>query len=242
MEFAGRTALVTGATAGIGRSIAELLAAEGAHVLVSGRDAARAAQTVDAIVGAGGSARTVIADLTTERGVENLVAATDQDSVDVLVNNAGIYAFASALATDRAAFDAMVDINLRAPFFLTAALGERMVARGSGSIVNVTSVASQVGTATTAAYGATKAAMESLTRAWAAEFGPRGVNVNAVSPGPTHTHGTSTFADGLDASMQGFPAGRAARPEDIAKAVVFVAGSEYAHGTTVVVDGGMVAV
>lgn len=242
MEVQGRTALVTGATAGIGRATAELLAAQGAHVLVGGRDAARAAQTVDAIVGAGGSARPVIADLATVDGVEELVEATERDTVDVLVNNAGIYAFASALETDRTAFDAMVDINLRAPFFLTAALGQRMVARGSGSIVNVTSVASQVGTATTAAYGATKAALESLTRAWAAEFGPHGVNVNAVSPGPIHTDGTSMFADGLDASMQGFPAGRAASPEEIARAVVFLAQSDYAHGTTVVVDGGMVAV
>ena len=239
MDLQGKTALVTGATAGIGRATAEALAAEGAHVLVAGRDADRAEEVVASITADGGRARAVVVDLTAPDGVADLVAeATGSGPLDVLVNNAGVYAFASTPDTDREAFDAMFDLNVRVPFFLTATVGRQMAARGSGGIVNVSSVAAQLGTPTTAAYGATKAALESLTRSWATEFGPYGVNVNAVAPGPTHTRGTSAFRGGLEAMAKNTPAGRPGEPAEIAAAVVFLLRNDFAHGTTVVLDGG----
>ncbi|GAA4988457.1 SDR family oxidoreductase [Kineococcus glutinatus] len=240
MDLQGTTALVTGATAGIGRATAEALAADGAHVLVAGRDADRAAEVVEAIAAAAGRARAVTVDLTAPGGVDDLLErAGEHGPLDVLVNNAGTYAFLPTADTDRQTFDAMVDLNVRVPFFLTAAVGREMAARGRGKIVNISSVAAHVGTPSSAAYGASKAALESLTRSWATEFGPHGVNVNAVAPGPTHTLGTSAFRSGVEVMMKDSPAGRPAEPAEIAQAVLFLVRNDFAHGTTVVVDGGL---
>ena len=242
MDLAGKTAVVTGATAGIGRATAELLAAAGAHVVVAGRDADRAAEVVEAITAAGGRARAVVVDLAAPGGVEDLTARVLEDGpVDVLVNNAGIYNFASTPDTDQETFEAMFSVNVRVPFFLTARIGKEMAARGAGSIVNVSSIAAHVGTPTTAAYGASKAALEALTRSWATEFGPHGVNVNAVAPGPTHTPGTSAFRGGLEVMMKDSPAGRPAEPSEIAEAVVFLVRNAFTHVATIVIDGGVVA-
>lgn len=241
-----RTALVTGSTSGIGRATAVRLAATGAHVLVHGRDDARGKQVVEEIVAAGGAAELIVADLVTTDGVHELVRQVEQavGTPDVLVNNAGVYAFGPSVALDEAGFDAMFDLNVKALYFLSTALLPKMAARGSGSVVNITTAAAQLGVSYAAAYGASKAAVELLTRAWAAEHGPAGVRVNAVSPGPVITGGTAAFADGLRESTKGLPLGRPGLAEEVAAAVAFLAGSDAAFvcGASLAVDGGAAAV
>src|SRR4051812_37032839 len=172
-NLAGQRALVTGATSGIGRAVALQLARDGAEVVVHGRDAARGAETVEAITAAGGRARFVAADLGDPAALQRLVEAVGD--VDVLVNNAGFSWFGPTADLDVATFDAMFASDVRAPYFLVAAFAPKMAARGKGSTINVGSMAGQIGMARGAAYGATKAALSSMTRAWAAEFSPSGV-------------------------------------------------------------------
>jgi NAD(P)-dependent dehydrogenase (short-subunit alcohol dehydrogenase family) len=237
--------LVTGATSGIGRSIAEAFAREGADVIVAGRDASRAAEVVDAIETAGGTAVPAVADLSDSAGVESLLAAVQQRGpVDILVNNAGIYPFGQTAQTDHVVFDTVMATNLKGPYFLTAALAPQMAARGYGRIVNITTIAAHVGTPVTGLYGASKAALELLTKAWAAEFGPAGVTVNAIAPGPTRTPGTEPLGETLDALAKTFPVGRPAESEEITGAAVYLASesASFVHGATLVVDGGGLAV
>jgi NAD(P)-dependent dehydrogenase (short-subunit alcohol dehydrogenase family) len=154
----GQRALVTGATSGIGRAVALQLARDGAEVLVHGRDAGRGAQTVQEITAGGGNASFVAADLGEPAGAQRL--ADDVGEVDILINNAGMARWAPTAEFDGAAFDKMFTSNVRAPFFLVAALAPGMAARGHGSIVSVSSVAGGVGLVGGAAYGATKASLE----------------------------------------------------------------------------------
>ncbi len=236
------TALVTGATSGIGRATAEQLAAAGYDVVVSGRDADRGAQVVDAITAAGGTARFVAADLASADAASALAEAAGE--VDVLVNNAGIFPFAATHETDPAVLDETFIVNVYAPFALTAAIAPGMAARGGGAIVNLSTMVADFGLPGAAAYGASKAAIESLTRTWAAEYGPQGVRVNVVAPGPTRTPGTAPMGEGLDQLASTLPAGRPAEAEEIAAAIVFLATapSSYINGTTLAVDGGRTAV
>ncbi|GGL30112.1 SDR family NAD(P)-dependent oxidoreductase [Planomonospora parontospora] len=245
MQLTGSRALVTGATSGIGRAIAEAFGREGAHVLVAGRDAARAAEVVAGIAASGGTASPVIADLGAPGGVAALVeAAKAHGPVDVLVNNAGVYPVRGTAQTDEATFEATMNLNVRAPYFLTAALAPLMAAQGRGRIINISSIAAHLGTDNMGLYGASKAALELLTKSWAAEFGPSGVNVNAIAPGPTRTPGTAPMGAGLDEFTSGFPAGRPAVPEEIAGAAVYLAGpgAAFVHGATITVDGGRTAI
>src|SRR3981189_706897 len=161
----GQRALVTGATSGIGRAVALQLARDGAEVLVHGRDASRGAETVEEITDAGGKASFVAAALGDAADVQRL--ANEVGDVDILINNAGIALFAPTAEFEVSAFDKMFASNVRAPFFLVAAFAPRMAARRRGSIVSVSSMAGGVGLAGGAAYGATKASLEAMTRAWA---------------------------------------------------------------------------
>src|SRR6267142_3963923 len=172
----GQRALVTGATSGIGRAVALQLAREGAEVLVHGRNAARGAETVAEITAAGGKASFVAADLGDVADVQRL--ASEVGDVDILVNNAGIALFAPTAEFDVSAFDKMFASNVRAPFLLVAAFAPGMAARGRGSIVSLSSMAGGVGLVGGAAYGATKASLEAMTRAWAAEYSESGVRLN----------------------------------------------------------------
>jgi NAD(P)-dependent dehydrogenase (short-subunit alcohol dehydrogenase family) len=184
-DLHGLKALVTGATAGLGRAIAFQLARDGADVTVHGRDVARGVQTVEEIQLQGGRAHFVAADLNDAASVTRL--AKEVGDVDILVNNAGFAVWGPTETFEIASFDAMFAANVRAPFFLVSALAPGMVARGTGSIINISSMAGRLGLAGGAAYGATKAALASLTQAWAAEYSPRGVRVNAIAPGPIYT-------------------------------------------------------
>ena len=138
----------------------------------------------------------------------------------------------------------MLAINVTAPYFLVAALAPAMAARGQGAVVNVTTMVAEFGAAGMGLYGASKAALVLLTKSWAAEYGPAGVRVNAVSPGPTRTEGTAAMGEALDQLAAAGPAGRPGLPEEVAEAVVFLAGdgAGFVHGAVLPVDGGRIAV
>src|SRR5882724_11143598 len=187
-DLAGMSALVTGASSGIGRAAAEELGRHGAEVVVQGRDAARGSAVAGTITAEGGKARFVAADLTDPAQLDRLVEQAGP--VDVLVNNAGFSWFGPTAELDVATFDRLFAANVRAAYFLVAALAPKMAARGSGSIISLGSMAGQIGLAGAAAYGETKATLVAMTRAWAAEFSPSGIRVNAVAPGPVLTHAT----------------------------------------------------
>jgi NAD(P)-dependent dehydrogenase (short-subunit alcohol dehydrogenase family) len=238
-DLAGQTALVTGATAGIGRAVALRLADHGAEVLVHGRDARRGAELVSEIAGRGGRARFVAADLTDVSDVERLAA--DAGEVDILVNNAGLYEFTTTAATTVDGFDRQLAVNTRAPFQLVAALAPGMVGRGRGAIVNISSTAATSVAPVGAAYGASKAALDTLTRYWATEFGGAGVRVNGVASGPVRTPGTEPLLAAAGPAMDQMTArGRVGDPEEIAEVVLFLVQdrSSYMNGAVVSVHGG----
>ena len=188
-DLEGIVALVTGATSGIGRAAAEELGRHGAELIVHGRDPGRGSAVADTITAQGSKARFVAADLSDPAQLDHLVEQAG--AVDVLVNNAGFSWFGPTADLDVATFDRLFAANVRAAYFLVAALAPKMAARGSGSIISLGSMAGQIGLAGSAAYGATKATLAAMTRSWAAEFSPSGVRVNAVAPGPVLTNGAT---------------------------------------------------
>lgn len=241
MRYSEMTVLVTGGTSGVGRATAIAFAARGATVVVTGRDEKRGADVVAEITTAGGAACFVRADLRSAGDVRHLAEATGP--VDVLVNDAGYWELGPAHETTEAGFDAMFDVNVKGPFFLTAAYAPLMAARGGGAIVSVSTMVAARGAAGMAAYGASKAALEALTKAWAAEYGPQGVRVNAVALGPTRTPVTAAMGSLIDTLAAAAPLGRPAEPGEIAAAIVYLAGDEssFITGAVVPVDGGRTA-
>ncbi|HEY2204956.1 MAG TPA: SDR family oxidoreductase [Pseudonocardia sp.] len=239
----GRSALVTGSTDGIGSAIARALAAGGADVVVSGRNAERGERVVTDIGDKGGRARFVRADLSGGAGVRALAEAAGP--VDVLVNNAAmLIAPRPTGEVSEELIDDALATNVKAAFLLTGLIAPGMAARGGGAIVNVGSINGILGMAQSALYSATKATIHSLTKSWAAEYGPSGVRVNTVAPGPTLTPTTAGFAEHLAPILDRTPSRRIGRPEEVAAAVVFLAGDDAAniHGATLSVDGGLTAV
>ncbi len=236
MELAYKNALITGGTAGIGLACASLMAHEGATVIVTGRDAERGKA---AAAGIDGSVRFVQADLADIDSVKSLVQQAGD--IDILVNNAASFPAALTLDQEFGSFEKTFDTNVRGGYFLTAALVPGMLERGHGSIVNVTTMVASKGIPGAGAYSASKAAVESLTRTWAAEFGPRGVRVNNVAPGPTRTEGVEAeWGETNEELGRALPLGRTARPEEIAEAVLFLASprSSFITGSTLHADGG----
>jgi NAD(P)-dependent dehydrogenase (short-subunit alcohol dehydrogenase family) len=241
------TALITGGTSGIGRATANKLAQLGIHVLVVGRNAERGKKTVDEIRAAGGQGDFISADLQdapSVRTVARKAIELGNGHVDILINNAGIYPFGPTHEVTEEQFDRAFSINVKVPYFLVAELAPLMAKRGKGAIVNVSTMAADYGALGMSLYGSSKAAINLLTKAWTAEYGPRGVRVNAVSPGPTLTEGTETMGEGLEQLAAQGPAGRPATADEIAEAIVFLATdrASFIYGAKLAVDGGRTAV
>jgi NAD(P)-dependent dehydrogenase (short-subunit alcohol dehydrogenase family) len=236
------TALVTGASAGIGEATAVKLAKLGVSVIVHGRSAERGAKVVQRIQSDGGKARFAAADLSDPDDVRRLAA--EAGGVDILVNNAGVYQFGSTEDVDDATFDLHIDTNLRAPFLLVKHLAPGMAARGGGAIVNVSTFGASVAGKGGGIYGASKAALELLTLVWADEFGPDGVRVNAVAAGPTRTPGTAVYGEMAEALGKAFALGRTAGADEIAETIAFLASpaASYVNGAVLQVHGGLNAV
>jgi NAD(P)-dependent dehydrogenase (short-subunit alcohol dehydrogenase family) len=244
----GKTALVTGATSNIGRAIAFSFGSEGAHVVVSGRDSDRGAEVVRGIGAEGGRGEFVAADLDGSAGASARLAeeatAVLGGRIDILVNSAGIYPGSSTAETDEATFDQVYAVNVKAPFFLTGQIAPHMARRGHGAVINLGSWIARLGIPIGSLYSSTKGAIETLTRAWAAEFGPSGVRVNAISPGVIIEAASGADEHPGEAMMRGTPAGHSGSPEAVAHAAVYLASDEawFVHGTVVDVDGGRLGV
>jgi NAD(P)-dependent dehydrogenase (short-subunit alcohol dehydrogenase family) len=214
------TALVTGGTSGIGRAAARKLAQLGIHVIVVGRNAERGEKTVAEIRAAGGKADVISADLhdaSSAREVARRAIKLGNDHVDILINSAGIFPFGPTHEMTEEAFESVYALNVKVPYFLVATLAPLMAKRGKGAIVNVSTMAADYAVSGLSLYGSSKAAINLLTKAWAAEYGPSGVRVNAVSPGPTRTEGTDAMGEALDQLAAQAPAGRPATADEIAE-------------------------
>ena len=191
-DLTGTVALITGATSGIGKATAFAFANRGAHVLVGGRNAARAEAVVTSLRARGAKADFIDVDLGSSDSARRAAELGD-GHVDILVNNAAIFPMGPTASMAEDDIDFVFAINVKVPFVLVGELAPAMARRGKGAIVNVGTMAAEFGMPGMSLYGASKAALVLLTKAWAAEFGPSGVRVNAVNPGPTRTEGTAVL-------------------------------------------------
>jgi NAD(P)-dependent dehydrogenase (short-subunit alcohol dehydrogenase family) len=248
-RLAGRTALVTGSTGGLGVAIAHALAASGALVLVSGRNKSRGDAVVADIRSGGGLAEFVAADLGAGGEAIRCLAAEATDAaggrLDILVNNAATLLMPTPTAdiTEQTLRDAFA-VNVFAPFLLTGVIAPEMARTGGGAVVNIGSITGLRGSGGSAIYSANKAAIHSLTKSWADEYGPCGVRVNAVAPGPIATERQAEFAAHLEPMLARLPSRRMSTPDEVAASVVFLASDDAAniHGAILSVDGGWAAV
>ena len=248
-SLAGRTALVTGASRGIGEAIAHLLAAQGAHVVCTSRKLDACEAVAGAIRAAGGSAEARAVHIGDPAAIEALFAAFDAEgrTVSLLVNNAAANPyFGPMLDMDLVAYEKTVEVNLRGYFWTTVQAAKRMAKAGGGAVVNVASVNARRPAPGQGIYSMTKAGIVNMTEGFAKELAAQGIRVNAVLPGLTDTKFASAITGNpklMGMMSQLIPQGRAAQPDEIAPAVLFLlsnAGS-YVTGTTLTVDGGYLA-
>ena len=243
-RLAGRTALITGSGAGLGRAYALAFAAQGARLVIQDIDAASAEATATDIRAAGGIADTVVCDISDVATVSRLFAEAERraGAIDILVNNAGIDAGRLFEDIGEAEFDRMFAVHVKGTFFATQALVPGMKARRRGKIINIASINGMIADTTDSHYSAAKAAILGLTRAWAKELAPYAIMVNALAPG--HVVTAATRARGMERmkkiSAERIPLGRYAEPEEIAHAAVFLASSEsdFITGQTLSPNGG----
>ncbi len=246
-DLTGKIAAVTGASRGIGESIARLLAAHGAHVVVSSRRAESCEGVAASIRAAGGSAETLACHIGEPEQVEAFFAAIGErhgGRLDILVNNAATNPyFGPAVETTPEAFQKTVDVNIRGYFFMCARAAKLMAAKGGGAIVNVASVNGVNPGAGQAIYSITKAAIISMTKAFAKECAPQGVRVNALLPGLTDTKFASALVKNpavLAGALSHVPIGRVAQPDEMAGAALYLVSpaASYTTGACLTVDGG----
>jgi NAD(P)-dependent dehydrogenase (short-subunit alcohol dehydrogenase family) len=217
------------------------------HVLVVGRNVERGEKTIAEIRTRGGQADFISSDLrdaSSARQVARTAVELGEGHVDILINNAGVYPFGPTHETTEEAFDKVFSLNVKVPYFLVAELAPLMAKKGKGAIVNLSTMVADYGASGMSLYGSSKAAINLLTKVWTAEYGPSGVRVNAVSPGPTRTEGTEAMGEGLERLAAEAPAGRPATADEIAEAIVFLATdrSSFIQGAKLAVDGGRTAV
>lgn len=241
------TALVTGGTSGIGQATANKLAQLGIHVIVVGRNAERGEKTVAEIRAAGGEADFISSELrgaSSARDVARGAIELGGGHVDILINNAGTYPYGPTHEMTEEMFETVYSLNVKVPYFLVAELAPLMAKRGKGAIVNVSSMVADYGATGMSLYGSSKAAINLLTKVWAAEYGPSGVRVNAVSPGPTRTEGTHAMGEALEQLAAQAPAGRPATADEVAEAIIFLATdrASFINGAKLAVDGGRTAI
>ena len=247
MTLNSSTALITGGTSGIGLATAKKLAQLDIHVVVVGRNVERGKKAVDEIRAAGGWADFIPSDLHDVASVQTVAKKAIElgdGQIDILINNVGIFPFGPTHEMTEEQFDHVFSINVKAPYFLVAELAPLMAGRGKGAIVNISTMVADYGAPGMSLYGSSKAAINLLTQTWAAEYGPKGVRVNAVSPGPTRTEGTEAMGEGLEQLAAQGPAGRPATADEIAEAIVFLASdrASFIYGAKLAVDGGRTAI
>ncbi|EJU30866.1 MULTISPECIES: 3-oxoacyl-[acyl-carrier-protein] reductase [Selenomonas] len=246
MLLDGKTALVTGASRGIGRAIALCLAAEGARVAINYAGNVKAAEEVKAAIeAAGGTAILCQADIADSAAVEAMVANVVKEfgTIDILVNNAGITRDTLLMRMKDEDFAKVLDTNLKGVFYCTKAISKLMMKKRSGRIVNMASVVGLVGNAGQTNYAAAKAGVIGFSKSAAKELASRGITVNVVAPGFIGTDMTAGLPESVKEKMlTDIPLGRMGEPEDVASAVLFLASDQasYITGQVVNVDGGMV--
>ncbi|MEO1245210.1 MAG: 2-dehydro-3-deoxy-D-gluconate 5-dehydrogenase KduD [Pseudomonadota bacterium] len=246
-DLAGKRALVTGANTGLGQGIAVALAEAGADIVLAGRSSADDTQA--AIEALGRTAVAVRADLADMSAVKRLIADSEAAAgpLDILVNNAGIIRRNDALAFDETDWDDVLDVNLKAVFFLSQAFAQSVVTRGAaGKIVNIASMLSYQGGIRVASYTASKSAVMGLTRILANEWAAKSINVNAIAPGYFATNNTAALQADETRNREilaRIPVGRWGEPQELGGAAVFLssAAADYVHGITLPVDGGWLA-
>ncbi|CAM4048898.1 SDR family oxidoreductase [Psychrobacter arenosus] len=248
-DLTGKTALVTGASRGIGEAIARLLASRGAHVIVSSRKIDACQAVANNIVTDGGKASAFACHVGDMAQIEAIFAHIQSEfgRLDILVNNAAANPYyGHILDTDLAAFEKTVDVNIRGYFFMSTAAGKMMREQGGGVILNTASVNAIVPGDMQGIYSITKAAVISMTKAFAKECGPLNIRVNALLPGLTDTKFASALTSNdkvLNMALHSIPLGRVAQPEEMAGTVLYLVSdaSSYTTGACVTVDGGMLA-
>jgi gluconate 5-dehydrogenase len=244
----GRVALVTGSSAGIGRALAEGLAAAGARVVINGRDRAKVDAAVAALEAKGHAASGAVFDVTDEAAVEAGIAAIEAEvgPIEILVNNAGMQHRGALESFPTEAFDRLMATNVRSAFLVGRAVAQRMIPRGRGKIINIASVQSELARKGIAPYTATKGAVKNLTKGMATDWGPHGLTVNAIAPGYFKTDLNKALSE--DAAFSGWlagrtPMGRWGDVEELVGAAIYLAApaSSFVNGHTLIVDGGITA-
>lgn len=244
MRLKNKTAVITGSANGIGLAAAKKFAQEGCKVIMADYDENKGAAEAEKLQEEGGDTVFYQVDVANRESVDNLAAWVLQEfgSIDILINNAGITRDGLMAKMGEDDFQRVLDVNLTGVFHCTQALLPALINSGKGKIINTASASGLYGNVGQTNYAASKAAVIGMTKTWAKEFGPKGINVNAVAPGVIETEMTTSIPDKVKAQMNALiPLGKFGKPEDAANAYLFLASdeSDYVNGVVLQVDGGI---